>query len=133
MNVFAQLSDHKGLAIALTASSVVMFVGSLLAVPWLISRAPRDYFTRDEKAHKSEASLPLKILKNVGGLVLMGAGVAMLLLPGQGILALVVGLALLDVPGKHALLVRLAKRESVMRALNYFRKRRHCEPFEVPH
>lgn len=132
MNILSQLAQHKELAIGLTAASVVMFVGSLAAVPWLIGRAPRDFFTRDERAHKSTLSPPLKVLKNVAGLVLAGAGVAMLLLPGQGILTVVVGVALLDIPGKHALLVRLAKRPSVMRALNYFRRKKKQEPFEAP-
>jgi archaellum biogenesis protein FlaJ (TadC family) len=132
MKIFSQLAAHKGLAIILTLCSVVMFVGSLLAVPWLIRRAPRDYFTRDEKARAQKTSLPLKLAKNSAGLVLLAAGVAMLLLPGQGILTVVVGLALIDFPGKHALLVRMAKRDSVMRALNYFRKKRGLEPFDAP-
>jgi hypothetical protein len=132
MTILSELAAHKGLAIAFTAASVLMFAGSLAAVPWLIGRAPRDFFTRDERTHKSTLSLPLKLLKNLGGLVLAGAGVAMLLLPGQGILTLVVGVALLDIPGKHALLVRLAKRPSVMRALNYFRRKKKQEPFDAP-
>lgn len=132
MNILSELAGHKQLAIILTAASVVMFVGSLAAVPWLIGRAPRDFFTRDENAPHSGISLPLKLLKNIGGLVLVGAGIAMLLLPGQGILTLIVGLALLDIPGKHALLVRLARREKVMNALNYFRKKKNREPFDAP-
>jgi hypothetical protein len=132
MNILSQLAGHKQLAIVLTFASVVMFLGSLAAVPWLIGRAPRDFFSRDEKAPQSGISLPLRLLKNVAGLVLVGAGIAMLLLPGQGILTLIVGLALLDVPGKHALLVRMAKREKVMKALNYFRKKRNREPFDPP-
>ena len=130
MGIFQQLQSHKELAIWLSIASVVMFVGSLLAVPWLIARAPRDFFTRDQQ---SSAGRPLrKLLKNLAGLVLFGAGIAMLLLPGQGVLTLVVGLALLDIPGKHALLVRLARRPSVMRALNYIRQRTKREPFEQP-
>jgi hypothetical protein len=125
MKILAELSAHKELALILTLSS-------LLAVPWLIARAPRDFFTRDDKAYKKQISLPLKVLKNLAGLVLIGMGVAMLLLPGQGILTLVVGLALVDGPGKHALLVRIAQRASVMRALNYFRRRAQREPFDAP-
>jgi archaellum biogenesis protein FlaJ (TadC family) len=132
MTIFSELAAHKGLALVLTLSSVAMFVGSLLAVPWLIARAPRDFFTRDEQAQKQQTSLPLKLAKNIAGLVLLAAGVAMLLLPGQGILTVVVGLALIDFPGKRALLVRMAKRDSVMRALNYFRKKRGLDPFAAP-
>jgi hypothetical protein len=133
MNILSELAAHKQAAVILTLSSVVMFVGSLLAVPWLISRAPHDFFASDEATRKTGGSLPLKLLKNLAGVVLVGAGVAMLLLPGQGILTLVVGLALIDFPGKHALLVRMAKRPSVLRALNYVRKRAKKEPFDPPH
>jgi hypothetical protein len=132
MSIFSELAGHKELAIGLTLASVLMFVGSLAAVPWLIARAPRDFFTRDEKAQGSGISLPLKLLKNLAGLVLVAMGIAMLLLPGQGILTLIVGLALLDLPGKRAVLVRFAKRASVMRALNFFRKKRQREPFDPP-
>jgi hypothetical protein len=102
----------------------------LLAVPWLVARAPRDFFTREQEP--APRSLPLKVLKNLAGFVLFGAGIAMLLLPGQGLLTMIVGLALLDIPGKHALLVRAAKRPSVLRALNYVRGRAKREPFDAP-
>jgi len=132
MEIFSEISSHKGLTIGLSALSVAMFVGSLFAVPWVIARAPEDYFSRDDKAHRQSSSLSMKVLKNLAGLVLAGAGVLMLILPGQGIVTLIVGLALLDVPGKHALLVRMAKRPSVMRGLNYVRKKRGREPFTAP-
>lgn len=128
--LFERIASHKPLAIALVVASVLMFVGSLLAVPWIIARAPRDFFTRE--APPPRGSIVRKVFKNLLGLVLVGAGVAMLFLPGQGILALMVGLALLDIPGKHALLVKAAKRPSVMRALNYVRKRSKREPFDEP-
>jgi hypothetical protein len=129
-DLLERLSNHKPLAITLAVLSVAMFVGSLLAVPWVIARAPKDYFSADQKGGSAH---PLrKALKNVVGLVLVFAGVAMLLLPGQGIVTLLVGLALLDIPGKHALLVKLAKRRKVMDALNYVRRRAHREPFDPP-
>jgi len=122
---------HPGFVLRASIGSLVMFVASLIAVPLIIARAPRDYFTNETSA-RSRSSLPLKVLKNIVGLVLLLAGVLMLLLPGQGILTLIVGLAMLDVPGKHAFLVRLAKRQSVMKALNYVRKKAKREPFDAP-
>jgi Putative transmembrane protein (PGPGW) len=126
-----QLFSHKGVVIGFTVASLLMFVGSLLAVPWLIARAPRDFFLRDQEAART-GNVALKILKNVVGAVLTGAGVLMLLLPGQGILTLIVGLALMDLPGKRALLERLARRPSVLRALNYVRQKTGREPFDAP-
>ena len=129
-DLLERLAEHKPLAITLGLISVGMFVGSLLAVPFLIARAPRDFFANEQKPGARNPAL--KVLKNVMGLVLVLAGVAMLLLPGQGILTLIVGLALVDIPGKHALLVRMAKRPSAMRALNYVRKKAGREPFDPP-
>jgi UPF0716 family protein affecting phage T7 exclusion len=126
-----ELFAHKGFVIAISVASAAMFVGSLLAVPWLIARAPRDFFARDQDAARTR-NVPLAILKNLVGAVLTIAGVLMLLLPGQGILTLVVGLALMDLPGKRALLRRFAQRPSVLRALNYVRKKTKREPFDAP-
>lgn len=125
-----QLLEQRGIVIGLSIASVVMFVGSLLAVPFIVARAPRDYFTRQDG--RESASLPLKVLKNLAGGLMLSAGVLMLLLPGQGVLTLLVGLALLDVPGKHALQVRLARRPGVLTALNYVRKKTKREPFDPP-
>lgn len=126
-----RLFANEGFTTWVLVVSVAMFVASLVAVPWVIARAPRDYFTNDGSG-KAGGSIALKVLKNIAGLVLLVAGVLMLLLPGQGILTLVVGLALLDVPGKHALLVRLARKPSVFKALNYVRNKAKREPFEAP-
>jgi hypothetical protein len=122
---------NKSVVIGLSVASVTMFVGTLFAVPWLISRAPKDYFVRDSDAAQSR-SLPLAIVRNLVGAVLAILGVLMLLLPGQGILTLIVGLGLLDLPGKRALMLRLAKRPGVMRVLNYVRQKAKREPFEEP-
>lgn len=129
--LFDQVMAHKQLAVALTVSSVVMFVGSLFAVPWLIARAPKDFFRRP-KDELDKRSFAAKAATNVLGAVLIVVGALMIVLPGQGILTLLVGVALTDFPGKHALLIKLAKRESVMKALNYFRKRAKKEPFDPP-
>ena len=74
-------------------------------------RIPADYFfpatlRRPLAAAASLAAIVLLATKNLCG-VLVLAGVAMLVLPGQGILTIVVGLMLLDFPGKFALERRL--------------------------
>jgi UPF0716 family protein affecting phage T7 exclusion len=128
---FQQLMAHKQLALILTVASAVMFVASLMAVPWLIARAPHDFFTRPQVA-ATQRSLMRRLLTNMLGAVLVVVGGLMLVLPGQGILTLLVGLGLMDLPKKHALLVWLAKREGVLKALNFFRARAQREPFQAP-
>jgi hypothetical protein len=71
-------------------------------------------------------------LKNLFGGVLVLAGVAMLVLPGQGILTILVGLMFLDFPGKFALERRLARQPPVLRAINWIRARGGRKPLEMP-
>jgi hypothetical protein len=127
--ILERLRAHEALLIGLGIASAVMFVGTLVAVPWLIARAPRDILTRAPGARGSIAGM---VVRNVLGLLLALMGLLLLVLPGQGILTLLVGVALLDVPGKRALLVRLAKRPQVLRVLNYVRQRAGREPFDAP-
>ena len=61
-----------------------------------------------------------KVAKNVLGLALVGLGLLLSLpgVPGQGILTVLIGLILLDFPGKRALERRLVTRPAVMHAIN---------------
>ena len=72
------------------------------------------------------------ILKNTVGALLLVVGIAMLVLPGQGILTILMGLMLSDVPGKRRLELWLVKRPPVLRALNWMREKGGKEPFELP-
>jgi Putative transmembrane protein (PGPGW) len=128
-DLIARLSQNRTLLLALGVSSVVMFVGSLLALPVIIARAPHDYFVR---ANTGEHHVFVRVVKNLIGVILVMMGLAMLLLPGQGVLTLLVGLALLDLPGKHQRVVQLARRPAVWRALSYIRAKTGRPPFKEP-
>jgi hypothetical protein len=56
----------------------------------------------------------------------------MLLLPGQGILTILIGLMLLDFPGKRRLERRLVQQPSVWRAINWMRAKAHQPALELP-
>jgi hypothetical protein len=53
-------------------------------------------------------------------------------LPGQGLLTILLGLLFADFPGKRRLLRAILRRDSVWRALGALRKRLGREPFERP-
>ena len=72
------------------------------------------------------------IVKNVCGIVLVLMGVAMLVLPGQGILAILIGLLFLDFPGKFAMERWLVERRPVIHAINWLRAKAHREPLDLP-
>jgi hypothetical protein len=60
------------------------------------------------------------------------AGIAMLLTPGQGILSIIVGLGMMDFPGKRAILLRVARQKRVLRAVNRLRRRFGRKPLAPP-
>lgn len=127
-----QLAAYDDLLIWVSCISVLMFVASLLLVPYLIGRAREDLFVREPAASRGPLALLGKIAKNLLGAVLLVAGLLMLVLPGQGLLMILLALLCLDLPGKRALVRRIVQNPSVWKALRYFRERAHKPPFEHP-
>jgi len=118
--------------------SAATFLVSLLLIPFLISRASAGYFlihpTIVEQRHKRHPAIALmiKIIRNGLGGLLCFAGVIMLFLPGQGLLTILIGVSLLDVPGRQKVLNLLIHRRSIQRALNWIRKKTGRPPFQFP-
>lgn len=118
--------------------SVITFVGSLLLIPVIVSRIQEDYFV-DRQRHLSRLKnfhpivyIAIFILKNILGVLLALAGIAMLVLPGQGILTLLIGVSLMNFPGKYALERRLVSQSRVFNAINWIRKRADKPPLIHP-
>jgi len=84
--------------------SLFTFFVSLAFIPWLISRLPVDYFVRPHRfRHPFSAGAGLLfpvwfVFRNIAGVVVLLAGTAMLFLPGQGILTIILGVALMSFP-----------------------------------
>jgi hypothetical protein len=114
--------------------SVLMFVGSLIGVPWLIVRLPVRYFDSPEHPVRTPLGWVVRIGRNAAGAVLFVLGVAMLVLPGQGLLAMLAGLMLMEFPGKRRLERRVMAFPRVFRTVNALRRRAGRAPFEIdPH
>lgn len=134
----AWLNDHETLAWWVIGLSVLTFVGSLVAIPILIVQMPADYFLRSEPARGSwrrrhpVVRVAVLIVKNVLGLALAVAGVIMLFVPGQGILAILIGLSLVDLPGKRAFELRLIGSPTVLHAINAIRAKAGHLPLRLP-
>lgn len=120
------------------ALSLVLAVSTVIAVPWIIVRLPPDYFARPRREvwRLSPSRLPgallFTIVKNLLGLLLAVLGVIMLVTPGQGLLTLLVGLLLMNFPGKYRLERWLVTRQGILRGLNWWRHREGREPFVHP-
>ncbi|MCC6907200.1 MAG: hypothetical protein IT430_04600 [Phycisphaerales bacterium] len=135
--MFDWFDDHPGPLIALGVASLVVFVGSLVAVPAIAVRIPADYFTHSKRPPGRWQNLPpalrwtLRIGKNVLGVVLVIAGLAMLALPGQGLLTLILGVLLIEGPGKYRFEKWLVRRRWVHRPINWLRRKRGREPLRL--
>jgi hypothetical protein len=136
--MFSQLSEflnaHDGLLLILGAFSLVAFVVTLAIVPWLIARLPVDYFKNEQRssalAEKLHPALliPTILLKNCLGLVVLISGIIMLLIPGQGLLTMLIGILLMDFPGKFRFERWLIQRRAVLRSINWLRRRKGKAP-----
>jgi hypothetical protein len=132
------VSEHKSTLQWLTAFSVALFIGSIIAVPWLVARIPTDYFIatgsgqNEFRKQSPTASLQWRILKNVIGVVLLVAGAAMLILPGQGLLTILLGVMLVDFPGKRRLELLIIRRPSIRRVVGWIRRRTGRDELQIP-
>jgi hypothetical protein len=136
--MFDFLAKYEVLLGWLCVVSLLMFVGSIIAVPWLVIRIRVDYFVQRHhlvdrwKSRHPLVRLGLLAAKNVCGIVLVLAGVAMLVLPGQGILTILVGLICLDFPGKFALEQWLVRQPPVIGSINWMRAKAGPPPLLLP-
>jgi uncharacterized membrane protein HdeD (DUF308 family) len=129
--VVTTMAGHSVLFMVMSGVSLVTFLGSLVAVPWIIGRMPTDYFIRSRQRQVRPLML---IARNVLGLVFVAAGIIMLVTPGQGLLTILVGLLIMSFPGKMHLQRRLLMVQGLRKALNWVRKRQGSPPmvFDPP-
>ena len=123
---------------SLTWKEILVFVGlfllsvvlSFVAIAVVMVKIPANYFS----SHYRQDFLPdshwtvrwgAVILKNILGVFLILLGIVLSLpgVPGQGILTILLGLIMLDIPGKRPLEARIIKRPAVLSAVNKLRKK----------
>jgi MFS family permease len=134
-SLIAFMFDH---AAWLMAISMLTFIAGLVLAPVFITRIPVDYFSHPHRHRLSESSrhpllrLFLAGVKNLLGAVLVVAGLALLFLPGQGLLMLLAGLMIMNYPGKFALERWLILRPHVLPAVNWLRVKYDHPPLLEP-
>jgi hypothetical protein len=136
-SVVEWIEAHPIVVTGVVGASILIVLASAALAPAALVRVPADYFaharrppSRFAEAHPAMRVL-LVIVKNVAGVALLAAGAAMLVLPGQGLLTLLVGALLIDFPGKYRFEKWLVSRRRVMRAVNWLRSRRGREALRV--
>ncbi|GMV51542.1 MAG: putative transmembrane protein (PGPGW) [Nitrospira sp. OLB3] len=114
------------LLIWFAVSSGVMFVGTLIAIPIILMRLPADYFDIRKPRPWMENHHPIlrlvgHIVKNLVGAIFLFAGFLMLFLPGQGVLTMLIGLSLIEFPGKRRLEAKIVGQSTVLSTINAMR------------
>lgn len=109
---------------------LVTFSANLALVSLILVKIPADYFQSSGKkkflAKQSPVVRVLAIIgKNVAGVLLVILGVLLSLpgVPGQGILTILLGIMLLDFPGRRSLERRIVGWPKVFNAINKLRRR----------
>ncbi len=108
--------------------SVGTFVGSIALSLFVLVKLPENYFhSSHEREFWTDRHRALRMLgifaKNLLGLLLVALGIVMSLpgVPGQGVLTILLGVMLLDFPGKRSLELKIVSRPKVLRAINRLR------------
>ncbi|MDI1243125.1 MAG: hypothetical protein PSX80_14515 [bacterium] len=121
---------------------VALFLGSLAlsfgAIAIVMIKIPANYFSTHYK-HDFLPGSPFIVRwgavigKNILGVLLILLGLALSLpgVPGQGILTILLGLIMLDIPGKRPLEARIIQRPAVLSAINNLRARYAKPPLDV--
>ena len=129
---------HQAWVGGLSLLSVITFIATLLIIPMIVIKMPEDYFLYD-KSHLKEfrrqhpiIRLFSVIFKNILGTVFIVTGVVMLILPGQGVLTILVGFTLVNFPRKRALERRIIQNQAVHKVINWIRTKAGKPPVRVP-
>lgn len=109
---------------------VVTFAISLAVVSFILVKIPPDYFHKDRPRELWADRPPVVrflglLAKNLLGVLLVVLGIVMSIpgVPGQGILTILLGIMLLDFPGKRDLENKLVSRPQVLKTINKLRQR----------
>ncbi len=108
---------------------------SFLAIGIVVVKVPENYFS----SHHERDFLPdspflirwgAVILKNILGVILVIIGIILSLpgIPGQGILTILIGLIMIDIPGKRPFEARIISRPTILSAVNNLRAKYNKPP-----
>ena len=129
------IETYQGLLEWMFIFSIAAFVAGIVLAAIGIVYLPADYFSSRYKPFSRK--IPNVFLrrtylaaKNVVGVLFIITGLALLILPGQGILTIAIGLSLTDFPGKHKMVGSLTRRGPVLRGANWLRAKAGKKPLD---
>ena len=133
--LLAWLDTYQTELATLGTVSVIMLVVTLLATPYLVSLLPTNYFRSTERhpVLPGWTGVAWSIARNIAGAVFMVLGIAMLVLPGPGVVCFIIGLSLCEFPGKQRFLRALINSNpGILTSINWLREKSGKEPLLPP-
>ena len=129
------VDEYKSVIFWLSLLSFLIFIFSLVSIKWLVALIPSDYFVY-KKDSKFKSKYPLTwlismIIKNMIGYLLIIGGILMLVLPGQGLFTILIGLMMSNYPGKYYIEKKIIAIPSILKTINWLRKQSDKEPIII--
>lgn len=127
--------EHASFFILISVISAALFIASLILIPLILVRLPEDYFETSSSLSQSKTKRTKRgwlfwMIRNAVGIVLLFAGLAMLVLPGQGLLTILIGLMIAEFPGKEKWKRKFLGMKGVLKGINYIRARAGKRPIK---
>ena len=126
---------YKNLILWFGSISLFVFLFSLLSIKWLVSLIPEDYFInkKDSKIKTSNIFIwyIVLIFKNLIGYSLILGGIMMLVLPGQGLFTIIIGLMMSNYPGKYIIEKKFIAIPTILKSINWLRRKSNKPPIRI--
>jgi len=137
-SLFNWFAANPGATGVIVAGSLFIAVLYALAIFAVIARVAPDYFVASRptagtwRNRHPVLRITFHVLKNLLGLGLLVAGIAMLVLPGQGLLTILIAIGFLDFPGKRSMERQLVSQPKILSVINRIRERAGSPPLIMP-
>lgn len=135
--LLARVGLHERGALVGVVLFLVTFFGSIALTGAVLVRLPPDFLVdgapaRFDPIHPK--AFLLRILRHVAGILLILVGLVLSVpgVPGQGILTILAGLFISELPGTRALLRRLLRSPKILAGVNRLRARYKHPPLVAP-
>ena len=133
--IIDHVDEYKSVIFWLSLLSFLIFIFSLVSIKWLVALIPIDYFVY-KKNSKFKTKYPFTwlismIIKNIIGYLLIVGGILMLVLPGQGLFTIFIGLMMSNYPGKYYIEKKIIAIPSILKTINWLRKQSNKEPIII--
>ena len=131
------IQENESLLLILGIVSLVSFVLTLAVIPWVLIKLPSNYFAKPRRISlipsdtNPSVRVILLLVKNILGVAIVLLGVVMLVIPGQGLLTILIGLTLTDFPKKYRMQRWLISRKPVLSSANWLRRKGGRKPLTI--